>query len=544
MSLYALTYPGIQSVISGSYTLSRGFSPGVVSITIAPQGGTIPSVGTVTFLQDGVAVLSLPQCAVDAATVQRNTGGQIVRLQLLDRRWRWRFAGMVSGHYNQRDADSKLIEVTKKTRRQLAELCLQAMGESCGGLDLLPGDNPEVDWLANNPAAELSDLIEEAGLELVMRTNGSVHLVKPGIGQLLPINNLLTDAQQTVNPPEVPSIIRAVGGRTEVEGRLPLEAVGRDTDGTWKPINQLSYRPAQGWGRSTPTFLEITDSRSRKLAQETVWRCYRVKDDGIPVPPGFDPVTSRRQILPLQNRRLSTYTDEDGQQRPNPSRTVGLYWVHNIGTPTNSTFAQNYLCFAKHDIDVDEGIVTFDREIKRWSADAAAFIEAEMFVDCVYPIASEQTWQYHHSYYDLAIAGGSGGVDVIKPDNTLAYLWEQRRATPEVQTFNWFLKKSEAELLQGLRDYAIGRAGKYPIETATQGRYAGILQIEPDGAIEQVTWDIGPPTFTSASRNGEHSSYIPPKRQRALIQQLKKADQRGQLRQPVRGVRGNRGRDD
>jgi hypothetical protein len=59
-----------------------------------------------------------------------------------------------------------------------------------------------------------------------------------------------------------------------------------------------------------------------------------------------------------------------------------------------------------------------------------------------------------------------------------------------------------------------------------------------------VTWEIGPPTFTTASRNGEHSSYIPPKRQRNILRDIVAAQRRGQLRQPVKGVRGNRGRDD
>lgn len=544
MSLFTVSYPGVQAVISGSYTLSRGFAPGSISLTIAPQGNNVPSVGTVTFARDGVALLTLPQCAVDAATVQRNTGGQIVQLTLMDRRWKWRFAGLVSGHYNQRDADSKLIEVTSKTRRQLVEICLQAMGETCGGLDLLPTDNPEVDWLANNPASEFADLLGNAGLELVMKTNGSITIVRPGVGALLPVNDLLVDAQQTVNPPEVPSVIRAVGGRTEIEGRLPLEAVGRDTDGTWKTIDELSYRPAAGWGRIDAFFLAITDPVKRKLAQETVFRCYRIKSEGIPVPPSFDPITNRRQILPLIDRRLSTYTDENGERRPNPSRTVGIYWIHNVGEPTNSSFGANYLCFAKHQLDTDDGIVTFDREIKKWDAVNKRFGPAEMFLDCVYPVASRSTWAYHHSYYDYPIAGGSGGIDVIKPDNTLAYLWEQRRANPESQTFNWVLKKSEVEMLEALAKYAQGRAAGYPIELATQGRYAGIVQIEPDGAIEQVTWEIGPPTFTTASRNGEHSSYIPPKRQRNILRDIVAAQRRGQLRQPVKGVRGNRGRDD
>ncbi len=551
MSIYTISFPGVRAVVSGSYTLNRGIAPSVVTLTVAPQDNLIARVGDVVFYENGNPVLTIADCAVDSSSVTKNSGGQIVTLSLFDRRWRWQFKGIVSGRYNQRDADSRIIQETLRTRQQLVTICLQAMGETAAGIGLVPGnpsnaaDTPEVDWLADNPAYSLAQLLQDCSLELVMKTNGSLEIVRPGQGQLLPVNGFLIEAQQTTNPPEVPSVIRAVGGPTEVEGRLPLEAVGRDRDGKWRLIDDLDYKPATGWGTSGDwMFLNITDTRDRKLASETVWRCYRVKDTGIPAPPGFPAITSRRQILPIFNRKLESITDDNGEKRPLPSQVVGIYWIHNISTPINSTLNSYYVCHAKHAVEENEGIIIFDREIKKWDTASKKFVAADVYIDCVYRVADATTFAYHHMYYDLAVSGGSGGMDVIKPDDTRRYLWEQRRAEPQSTSFTWRLRLAEAELLEQLRSHAMARAASYPIEVETQGRYAGLLPIQPDGAIEQVTWEIGPPTTTTASRNGEHSSYLAPKRTRKLIANLRRADMQDQLRKRIRGRGNRRGRDD
>jgi hypothetical protein len=69
--------------------------------------------------------------------------------------------------------------------------------------------------------------------------------------------------------------------------------------------------------------------------------------------------------------------------------------------------------------------------------------------------------------------------------------------------------------------YLAGMASKYELSGGLTRQYAGIMPIDPDGVIQQVTWSIGDggPT-TIASANGEHSHQIPPYPARRRIENL------------------------
>ncbi len=82
--------------------------------------------------------------------------------------------------------------------------------------------------------------------------------------------------------------------------------------------------------------------------------------------------------------------------------------------------------------------------------------------------------------------------------------------------------------------YAAGRLAQYVTQSGASGRYAGLQSINPDGAISQVTWEIGGSgCYTSASRLYEPSPYVPPYKERRLNDML-----RGQRRANKNQLKG------
>ena len=130
-------------------------------------------------------------------------------------------------------------------------LCI-AMGEESYDVSALPRDQyPPVSWDAINPADELERLADFYGGRLVYHPEMDGPLVaKLGDGAELPIPRPGEDAGKsvTLDPPEPPSVIACYGSPKQFQCRLRLEAVGSISIRAIKPVDELSYKPAGGWG--------------------------------------------------------------------------------------------------------------------------------------------------------------------------------------------------------------------------------------------------------------------------------------------------------
>src|SRR5689334_951679 len=102
MSQSLCTFPGISQIFSAHYALAHGITPGVVSIEIAPQAIFPQDRGDIVFTEDGVPVLTLTDCKLDSGSFEANDQGQVWRLNILDRRWRWAYP-IISLRANIRD---------------------------------------------------------------------------------------------------------------------------------------------------------------------------------------------------------------------------------------------------------------------------------------------------------------------------------------------------------------------------------------------------------------------------------------------------------
>jgi len=86
-----MTFPGIQQVMSGSFTLQHGISPGVASLQHLTQTRLPRLDGALQIYWNG-GVLLFQNCQVNDLSVQRNDQGLIASVSVWDRRWKWQYA--------------------------------------------------------------------------------------------------------------------------------------------------------------------------------------------------------------------------------------------------------------------------------------------------------------------------------------------------------------------------------------------------------------------------------------------------------------------
>ncbi|QDU06839.1 hypothetical protein [Gimesia aquarii] len=331
----SVLYPGIKQIVGVSYTRSHGITPDICRIEMAPQTldpkdkdyVPIEPDGFLIFQFDTVKVntdlfgrkttvnktiqILMQSCRADRASVRRSETSENWTIPIFDRRWKWQF-GSFSGHWNTKK--NGVIEKRKeKTVRELAEMCLDAMGEikyETKTLDELEKNKkisyrkkvrPEVHWDRIPPAQALNDLLTPLGYRVCLGWDDIVRIEKQGVGALLPTEDLMSggfDAEL----PETPDSVTVLGGITMHEALWELEPVGLDLDGDWRPINHLSYAPFDSQGNAEwefsipPNYPEIrykfdeikfdqtpSDDEYRKrkeqytLAVQTVYRSYRLK---------------------------------------------------------------------------------------------------------------------------------------------------------------------------------------------------------------------------------------------------------------------------
>lgn len=282
-------WPGITSMTSCIYTLGHGVSPGIAHLKILPQpltttyglAGTtsgFTAYGTLV-ISDGFESISLPRSRLVRIKADDSAGGQDWDLEIEDRRWIWRDTGIIHGFYNQLDPHGKLIPWTIRSPRELAILCLQAMGETRYTIDLPNGldsnvaaqfwntqppwlgvhpgssaTNPPISWEAANPANSLSQLCELFGRRVVYRvSDDSVAIVRLGIGGAPLPDGSIYEIAPELSAPAVPYGVAAVGAPTKWQVRLYIEPVGEEWHGAFVPINELSYAPQRQAQRQIST---------------------------------------------------------------------------------------------------------------------------------------------------------------------------------------------------------------------------------------------------------------------------------------------------
>lgn len=553
-----MSFPGIQAVIQGDFTLSHGIDPSWATLTLTPQDEVILENGTLTLTFGDGFRLEFPDCRVKSPAIQRNQSGRVVVIGIEDRRWKWQF-GEIYGRYNIKRADGTIdtVRSIEKTPQELATLLLRAMNEEGFDVSALPNTlRPTREWDGNVPAQELAQLCDELGCRVVLTIENVVKLVRLGEGANLPENPLRRYGNRGIQRGGLPDSLKVVCAPTLFETKLLLEPVGLDNDGRWKPIDELSYTPDEGWGPENPDIFDgVENLADRRLALQTVFRCYRIKSqaDGTMAPVGFPssvPVTSIAQFLPiraqtLRHQLVQQRDDQDVQTEDLiPAYIEGRFQLRNFTYGLSENFADiqvgattdgngNTYIGARYvggfSIDEQRGIVT----LSDWCVlenDDGENEGAELYLTCSYSVTNDEKLPYRYGY-EKSIGDdlGTGPKVIPAPDIALKCIATYDTDGRKVKV----LSENRAKVDQWSRELIEQAELEYQAPYTEQMEYAGWLEIDVDGRIQQVGWSFGPGgAYTKASSNTEYDPIVP-KFQERREQQRVRALQGSVYRAPV-----------
>lgn len=510
------TFPGLENIRAADMTFSTGITPSACTIRTVPQRRFVAEVGELQ-LRFQNTVIRFPDAAVNLASLRIDQSGQIISLNIVDRRWKWQF-GEVNGRFNVRKSDNVIDNRTKKTPQELATILLDAMGERRYDVSRLPNETfPEFLWEAANPAQELARLCDHFSCRVVLGLDNRVRLWPIGKGRDLPANGKEMNVGFGVESKLKPDEIKVVGGPTLVQAKLELEAVGLETDGRVRLIDDLSYKPAVGWEAEDPRFFtgvtgtfkrDKKDVEHRELALQSVFRWYRMKGHavtGLKVPGAVRKLNDVDQLLPINDHLIETEVDPSGVRKPKPAFITGVFDT-KVGIRENSL--ANSLYNGDFTIDRERGIVMLSEyAIKHFTALLAKVHKpAELYLTTSFNVAldPDEPKQREERFRKRGRRNNTGPLILHHPEIVFTVIAEYDGLTLKRTRDN--RKDFDAEA-----DHYLDAAERnFTREPSSEVEYAGIVAIEPDGAIQQVSWKIGNgPALTRASRNEEYNVFTP-----------------------------------
>ena len=525
-------FGGIESLLSASYTLTHGITPGVATLYVPPQPGMVARMGPLRFAY-GSTRITFPDCILDKISVEHGQDGRIIwALHILDRRWKWKFAGRISGYYNVRRGGKEIINDTEATPRELAKLCLKAMGERRFNLSKMPDDaRPEIEWDYTLPAEALARLCDSLGCRVVLRLNNSVSVEQAGVGAALPAGHDVLAESAEADPAERPDSLIFVAGPTRYQHNFELEAVGRDKDDTVKPVDDLSYTPRLVNGQRSWTLADelsfncILDKKYRALAKESVFRWYRIKTP-IKARSEERDLTNLDRILPIEDVQVETWT-VDGRIEPRPAWIYGRYdngleaakppeddIYHDLKNKPQTIYTDSF------GVEKETGIVKFAESVHRreWLNGLSTLHPADLRLRVACSIRDEDTRGWKRYEVKRKMSGANAGTlprYLVHDDIALQY-W-QNFVPPRTG-----MKDNKPDVDSQAKYYLDAAEQEYQWDSPCSATYAGFKTINPSGAVQQVTWMVDQQGFatTRASRNREELLVTPSYKERRFTERL------------------------
>lgn len=513
------------------FTFGPGITPSCCNIYTLPEGltGDLPNVADLTFYQldendAPLLTFTFPDCLLEAPRMIFNPNGNTLTLPILDRRWKWRY-GSIDGSYNVPEPDGISLK-REKTPHELATLLLDAMAEVDYDITRLPNDDrsrPHVEWSAALPASELDSLCQQLGCIVVLdAATNTVIIWREGDGLNSP--PLPTDypvsgiGQQPVYPAQ-PHDIRVLATYTLFQATFKCEAVGLDTDNRWKLLNDLSIKPATGWGIGWPPagWSWITGTYSdgsrtldkRDLANRYVYRAYRITGlaSGGWSPPlltGTDLEPATIKDLRLFNTLADYWLDETGDGGIRPLEAVAYAKRFRDGTeylkPTSDPLRYPHGVY----FDTVHGIIIFPEPV--FQVDSGAIIPAEVRFECAF-FAGKDGVFHRHSIDSSTLSGIETPIKTIQRgeiQRTVIYRYNNSDTVGSTDD-------NGTDVATRLGYWLAAELDTYGPQNGGSASYAYLVPLSPDGLIQQVTWSGGVGgAQTVASACQRHNRYVPP----------------------------------
>lgn len=533
-------WPGIDNFFHGQFSMTHGVGPSLATLYIAPPAnpGDLQQIGLLQIGYGG-QVLYFRDCLLDFVSIEQAPDGKVLwGLHILDRRWKWKDLGRISGNYNIRrgegDGEKTIWEVTKKTPRELATLCLEAMGEESFSVSGLPEDDyPETEWDYRVPASALLELADRYGCRVVLGLDDTVRILRANEGDFLD-SSVYMSGGVTINPPNMPSKIVAVLGKTIVQYDFTLEAVGLETDGSIVPIDQLSYKPEAGWSASNILVDAIGvekdfGSQAATCAKKSVFKWYRIKmpiDVSLADPqnPANGEVTDSRFVLPLLDVQITKSEPKIDEPATNlPAWVYGVWYDYQflgknvIGNPlagaaeveTDIQKPDKEQGWYPYDFTLDKalGIVKFSESVymaeKDPFDDTISFVAADLRLRTSFNLRNADTmgWVRYEKEFDTPNASTQTEPLYVCRDDTAYKVTCFVDAGGDTITID----DNEDEADSACDYYIQGALQKLQYDNPESYVYPGFRFIDLDGAIQQVTWIVDGEGYatTQANRNKE-----------------------------------------
>ncbi len=338
------------------FSMGLGNSPGSGTAVFDNTSANIPRIGVLN-LFDGLRRVRLTNIYADNPRIEYDAvNGNRLTATLYDRRYLWKW-GYIVGTYNKRSADG--VPNEEKTLAELLVMCLQALDERYYNLKNIPEVYPEVKWEFDNPGVALNDLCEKYGLvvgisaigsnPIMIRSYNSRRHVPTGFG-----SKRVDGLSKAIRP----SGIILAGNRVVCQRKfITLVAVGEDTDGTVKPIDNLSFAPSD-WGEELiACYTNLATQQQRELAEKCVFKWYSVDWGSYDVD----------KTLPLLNEISEKVTINGTEKHDKP------YILGAKTTWDGTTFKTHSKVRLSEGYQVDKklGIVKFNKPVYKSDADGA-----------------------------------------------------------------------------------------------------------------------------------------------------------------------------
>lgn len=514
------TFPGISDIMSGTYVCTHGVYPGRVLIRSVYAGGPPLETGDLK-IQYGGDSWAIRDCrVVDRRDYLDPDQGVMTDWTLEDRRWRWEF-GAIDGHYNRKGANGQIYRGSEKTPRQLVELLLQAMGET-GRFQIraaLPSNiRPEVEWVAANPARELSALCDALGVRIVFDPSSNRVLIEPWYNGNVPYRDSVDFSGKGGMKPVTPSGILVVGDVTRVQSPLRLLPRVRDVDGSLKHPAELSYAASLAqlvnsdvthWFETLRDDFDVVENEThRNLLIESMWRYFEIDEPGDAIRGYFGHRVKAENISLLLVERVP---GQDGLVTTE-GYVAGIFCSEfDENTDPNNPDGSDVVFTGSVRIenDYDFPYVVVDRQLYKWEGEGEdeKIVFPDLYVICSYnvrDVSDNGKWNLNTYQYTLELDGEPGVGPEVFRDGDLALEIVQQFDLTTAEPSGSFPTSNQGELDGVAWLMASVQADRWRGHQTAEAVYNEFFKAEMSGGIHAIEWSFSDRgAFTKIYENQE-----------------------------------------